>query len=94
MEDQAVCSETKGQDGVGNHYRRLVLRLTDDMRLRKKPAARGMVAVATAVVCTITFSSSVKPRNARYRPSALNSPNPRMADCSEPMVIQPVCRPK
>mmetsp|Transcript_7635 Transcript_7635/g.22605 ORF Transcript_7635/g.22605 Transcript_7635/m.22605 type:complete len:311 (+) Transcript_7635:1794-2726(+) len=59
-----------------------------------KPAARGIVAVATAVVCTITFSATVKSRRNPILCPALKSPKPSTADWTEPMVTHPVCRPK
>ena len=58
------------------------------------PAARGIVAVATEVVCTITFSSTVKPFMQSKQCSTLKTPNPKMADCRLPMVTQPVWSPK
>mmetsp|Transcript_45625 Transcript_45625/g.116749 ORF Transcript_45625/g.116749 Transcript_45625/m.116749 type:complete len:215 (+) Transcript_45625:597-1241(+) len=59
-----------------------------------KPAASGIVAVATAVVCTITFSAALKPA-AQPRPrSRRKKPKPSSADCRLPIVTHPVCRPK
>lgn len=58
------------------------------------PAARGMVAVATEVVCTMTFSSTVKPFMQSKQCRTLKTPKPKMADCKLPMVTQPVCSPK
>lgn len=54
------------------------------------PAARGIVAVATEVVWTMTFSSIVKPFMQSKHCSTLNTPKPRIADCKLPMVTQPV----
>ena len=45
-----------------------------------RPAASGMVAVATAVVWTITHSATVKSWPQPKRCSVFNSPNPRTAD--------------
>lgn len=45
------------------------------------PAARGIVAVATDVVCRITFSATVNPEVMPYFSSSLNTPKPRIADC-------------
>ena len=58
-----------------------------------KPPASGMVAVATETVCSTTFSSGPNDVS-RYGRSSLKTPKPRMVDCSEPIVTQPVCRPK
>lgn len=58
------------------------------------PAARGIVAVATEVVCTMTFSSTVKPFMQLKQCRTLKTPKPKMADCKLPMVTQPVCSPK
>jgi len=54
-----------------------------------RPAARGIVAVATAVVCTMTMSVTVnEPKPARW--SSLKVPKPRIALCRLPMLIHPV----
>ena len=45
------------------------------------PAARGIVAVATEVVCRITFSPMLKPEVIPYRSSTRKTPNPSTADC-------------
>lgn len=58
------------------------------------PAAKGMVAVATLVVCTITFSAMDSGRVPRRRCNAANTPYPNMADCRLCMLIHPVCKPK
>lgn len=46
-----------------------------------------MVAVATAVVWTITFSSIEKPLMPTLFSSSLKMPNPRIADWRDPMEI-------
>ena len=53
------------------------------------PAARGIVAVATEVVCRITFSPMLKPEVIPYRSSTRKTPNPSTADCS---IGQPILR--
>lgn len=45
------------------------------------PAARGMVAVATDVVCKMTFSPMLKADVIPYRSKTRNTPNPSTADC-------------
>jgi hypothetical protein len=48
------------------------------------PAARGIVAVATAVVWMITFSNMDSFWNVSNRSSRRKRPNPRIADCNPP----------
>ena len=57
------------------------------------PAASGIVAVATAVVWTMTISETEKvskPATPAFC-NTLKAPNPRIALCKLPMEIQPVC---
>ena len=45
------------------------------------PAAKGIVAVATEVVCKITFSPMLNPEVIPYRSRTRKTPNPSTADC-------------
>mmetsp|Transcript_31286 Transcript_31286/g.74352 ORF Transcript_31286/g.74352 Transcript_31286/m.74352 type:complete len:234 (-) Transcript_31286:75-776(-) len=58
------------------------------------PAASGMVAVATAVVWTMTFSAASNPRPSPCERRIWKSPKPSSADCRLPIVTHPVCSPK
>lgn len=57
------------------------------------PAAKGMVAVATATVCKYTFSLGPK-AGERVCWKGLNMAKPNKEACKDIMDIQPVCRPK
>ena len=60
------------------------------LSLERSPPASGMVAVATAVVWSSTFSSRLKGRpplprkRGATRPKSRKKPNPNRADCREP----------